>query len=277
VRKALSAVLRTVESFGVGHLIDILTGQATDKVRARGHDRLPTFAVGADLPKSVWAGVFRQMMGRDLIRPDPERQGGLRMTEAARPILRGEATITLRRDGLAAPARPEARALVAEDDAPLLAALKARRRAIADAQGLPAYIIFTDRTLIEMAERRPRTLDEMAQITGVGAKKLESFGAAFLEVVTGALPPALHPARMRLAGSAEGALFDRLEALAMALRNGVDGYEKPLSLAPATLRRIVEARPRDAAALGRVPGMDAARIERFGAAILDCLATEDGG
>jgi ATP-dependent DNA helicase RecQ len=199
------------------------------------------------------------------------------MTEAARPILRGEATITLRRDGLAAPARPEARALVAEDDAPLLAALKARRRAIADAQGLPAYIIFTDRTLIEMAERRPRTLDEMAQITGVGAKKLESFGAAFLEVVTGALPPALHPARMRLAGSAEGALFDRLEALAMALRNGVDGYEKPLSLAPATLRRIVEARPRDAAALGRVPGMDAARIERFGAAILDCLATEDGG
>jgi ATP-dependent DNA helicase RecQ len=275
VRKALSAVLRTGESFGVGHLIDILTGQATDKVRARGHDRLPTFAVGADLPKSVWAGVFRQMMGRDLIRPDPERQGGLRMTEAARPILRGEATITLRRDGLAAPARPEARALVAEDDAPLLAALKARRRAIADAQGVPAYIIFTDRTLIEMAERRPRTLDEMAQITGVGAKKLESFGAAFLQVVTGATAEPVHPVRMRLAGRGEGALYDRLAGIARDLARGDDGTGKPLDLGARVIARIIEARPATPEALGRIAGMDAARLERFGAEILRALAEDD--
>ncbi|MFM1861559.1 MAG: hypothetical protein RLZ26_81 [Pseudomonadota bacterium] len=275
VRKALSAVLRTGESFGVGHLIDILTGQATDKVRARGHDRLPTFAVGADLPKSVWAGVFRQMMGRDLIRPDPERQGGLRMTEAARPILRGEATITLRRDGLAAPARPEARALVAEDDAPLLAALKARRRAIADAQGVPAYIIFTDRTLIEMAERRPRTLDEMAQITGVGAKKLESFGAAFLQVVTGATAEPVHPVRMRLAGRGEGALYDRLAGIARDLARGDDGTGKPLDLGARVIARIIEARPATPEALGRIAGMDAARLERFGTEILRALAEDD--
>ena len=276
VRKALSAVLRTGESFGVGHLIDILTGQATDKVRARGHDQLPTFAVGADLPKSVWAGVFRQMMGRDLIRPDPERQGGLRMTEAARPILRGEATITLRRDGLATPARPEARALVAEDDAPLLAALKARRRAIADAQGVPAYIVFTDRTLIEMAERRPQSLDEMAQITGVGAKKLESFGAAFLEVVTGAQAPAQHPARIRLAGRGEGALYDRLAEIARELARGPDGTGKPLDLGPRVIARIIDTRPATPEALARVPGMDAARIERFAPAILRALAEDEG-
>ncbi|HEX9859000.1 MAG TPA: ATP-dependent DNA helicase RecQ, partial [Paracoccaceae bacterium] len=87
VRKALSAILRTGEWFGAGHLTDILTGNATAKVRERGHDQLPTFAVGRDLSKPAWGAVFRQMMGRDLVRPDPERHGALRMTEAARPIL----------------------------------------------------------------------------------------------------------------------------------------------------------------------------------------------
>ena len=275
VRKALSAVLRTGESFGVGHLIDILTGTATDKVRARGHDQLPTFAVGRDLKKGEWAAVFRQMMGRDLVRPDAERHGALRMTEAARPILRGEAAITLRRDTIAATAaRPEARALVADEDAPLLSALKARRRALAEAQGVPAYIIFTDRTLIEMAERRPQTLDQMAGISGVGAKKLESFGKAFLAVITGAEAPDLHPARRALAGRAEGALYDRLEAVATDLARGPDGLEKPLSLSPALLRRIAEARPQTPEALARIAGMDDARLDRFGAAFLQSIAAD---
>ncbi|MCB2118512.1 MAG: ATP-dependent DNA helicase RecQ, partial [Rhodobacteraceae bacterium] len=88
VRKALSAVLRTGESFGTMHLIDVLTGQMTPKVRERGHDALPTFGVGRDRPKAEWQAIFRQMLGHDLLRPDPERQGALRMTEAARPILR---------------------------------------------------------------------------------------------------------------------------------------------------------------------------------------------
>ncbi|MBS3979569.1 MAG: RecQ family ATP-dependent DNA helicase, partial [Rhodobacteraceae bacterium] len=102
VRKALSAMLRTGEWFGAGHLIDILTGSATEKVRERGHDQLPTFAVGKDLSKPAWGAVFRQMMGRDLVRPDPDRHGALRMTDAARPVLRGEATVTLRRDTVVA-------------------------------------------------------------------------------------------------------------------------------------------------------------------------------
>lgn len=166
MRKALSAILRTGEWFGTGHLIDILTGTATQKVRDRGHDGLPTFSVGRDLSRPAWEAVFRQMMGRDLVRPDPERHGALKMTEAARPILRGEEQITLRRDTVkSAAARPQARALISEEDAPLLSALKAKRRALAEAAGVPAYVIFTDRTLIEMAERRPQTLDEMAGIT----------------------------------------------------------------------------------------------------------------
>ena len=270
VRKALSAVLRTGESFGAGHLIDILTGNATDKVRARGHDQLPTFAVGRDLGKAAWGAVFRQMLGRDLIRPDPERQGALRMTDAARPVLKGEAPVHLRRDALAATDRPMAKALVSDDDAPLLSALKAKRRALAEAMGMPPYIVFSDRTLIEMAERRPATLDEMAGITGVGAKKLESFGAAFLEVIAGA-PEPMHPQRLRLAGREEGALFDRLQAVALDLARGPDGTGKYLSCTHATLRAIAERRPASLADLERVQGMGPQKAERFGPAFLAVL------
>ncbi|MBP9183452.1 MAG: DNA helicase RecQ [Fuscovulum sp.] len=269
VRKALSAILRTGESFGAGHLIDILTGQATEKVRDRRHDQLPTFGVGRDLSKTAWAGIFRQMMGRDLVRPDPERFGALRMTEAARPVLRDEARVTFRKEAPPA-ARTPIRTLVGEEDAPLLSALKAKRRALAEAASVPAYVIFPDRTLVEMAEKRPATLDQMAGITGVGAKKLESYGRAFLEVITGAAD-ALHPARMALAGRPEGALFDRLAEAQVQLQRGQDGTGKPLSCTHSTLRHIAERRPRTMSELEQVQGMGPQKAERFGAAFLSIL------
>ena len=130
VQKALSAMLRTDESFGAGHLIDILLGAETGKIRQRGHDSLPTFGVGTEFDRRGWQAVFRQMAAHDLVRPDPERFGALRMTGAARPILKGEAGSALRRDTIAkAPRRPAVKMLVSEDDAPLLSALKAKRRA----------------------------------------------------------------------------------------------------------------------------------------------------
>jgi ATP-dependent DNA helicase RecQ len=267
---ALSAALRTGESFGAGHLIDILTGSRTDRVRARGDDNLPTFGVGTAWSAREWQGIFRQIMGQDLMRPDPARHGALRLTDRARPILRGEATLTLRRDTIsAAPAGPRVRALVSEDDAPLLSALKARRRALAEAAGVPAYIIFTDRTLAEMAQSRPDTLDAMARIGGVGARKLESYGPAFLAVITGAQTP-VHPARQRLAASGDGALFDRLLAAQAGLARGPDGCDKPLRLTAAQLARIVAQRPRDEGQLARLIGDRAA--ERFGRAFLGILA-----
>ena len=221
VRKALSAMLRTDERFGVGHLVDILTGNATEKVRARGHDHLPTFAVGRDLSRAKWQAVFRQMMGRDLVRPDGERHGALRMTEAARPILRGEAEITLREDTIkAARDGPAVKALVSDEDAPLLSALKAKRRALAETARVPAYVIFTDRTLIEMAETRPDSMDAMARVSGVGATKLDRYGAEFLAVITGAAPDAQHPQRRKLAGRESGALYDELADAARGLERG---------------------------------------------------------
>jgi ATP-dependent DNA helicase RecQ len=273
VRKALSAILRTGEWFGAGHLIDILTGNATQKVRERGHDSLPTFAVGRDLSKAAWGAVFRQMMGRDLVRPDGERHGALRMTDAARPILRGEASITLRRDTVEAAApRVAVKTLVSDEDAPLLSALKAKRRALAEAAGVPAYVVFPDRTLIEMAERRPATLDQMAGITGVGAKKLESYGAAFLQVITGAAED-LHPTRMKLAGRSQGAVYDRLAECSQQLYRGPDGTGKPMSLSPSLLRRIAERHPTTLSELDRVAELGPARMERFGAAFLEVLTS----
>ena len=269
VRKALSAILRTGENFGAGHLIDILTGTLTDKVRERGHDRLPTFGVGRDASKAEWQGLFRQMMGRDLIRPDAERHGALRMTEAARPVLKGEAQVSLRRDGVQPKPRPLARALVSDDDAPLMARLKATRRALAEAANVPAYVIFPDRTLAEMAEARPLSLDAMARISGVGAKKLERYGATFLAVIGGEPAAGMHPGRRRLAGRPGASIFDRLQAAQADLARGSDGTLKPLSCTAAELARLAERRPRTDRDLTALLGER--KADRFGAAFLGIL------
>lgn len=269
VRMALSAALRTDERFGAGHLIDIVMGNATDKVKQRGHEDLPTFGVGKAHSKAQWQAIFRQIMGRDLMRPDPERHGALRMTEAARPILRGEESITLRKDTVkSARFGPKVREMVSEEDAPLLSALKAKRRALAEAAGLPAYIIFTDRTLIEMAEKKPANLDEIARIGGVGAKKLESYGREFLAVITGAAED-IHPARRKLATRGAGSLYDRLMAIQAELMRGETGHDKPMSCSAKELARVASARPRDMEAMERLLGPRHA--ERFGAAFLQAL------
>ncbi len=273
-RKAFSAMLRTGESFGAEHLIAILRGERTDKVRTRGHDRLPTFGVGAERSKAEWQTIFRQLLGLDLIRPDAERHGALRLTEAARPVLRGEERLTLRADTVRrAGARPERPALaqVDEEDEGLLSTLKAKRRALADAAGVPAYVIFPDRTLIEMATLRPQTLDAFAGIIGVGAVKLERFGREFLAVLAGEAPPPVHPARRALAGRPAGPVFDRLQATQVALSRGSDGHAKYLSCTHTTLARIAEERPATLADLERIQGMGPLTTERFGAAFLAVL------
>jgi ATP-dependent DNA helicase RecQ len=162
------------------------------------------------------------------------------------------------------------RAQVADEDMGLLAALKTKRRALAEAQNVPAYVVFPDKTLIEMAEKKPATLDQMAGITGVGARKLESYGSAFLEVITGAAEW-LHPARMRLVGRPEGALFDRLAEVQLELSRGEEGTGKYLSCTHSTLRAIVERRPSTLAELVGIQGMGEQKVERFGQAFLDVL------
>ena len=196
----------------------------------------------------------------------------LRMTDAARPILRGEENITLRRDTVEK-ARPSyaIKTQVGEEDASLLSALKAKRRALAEAAGVPAYVVFPDRTLIEMAEKRPLTLDAMMGITGIGAKKLESYGTVFLSVITGAGAAPLHPARKALIGRDAGALFDRLAEVQLELSRGEDGTGKYLSCTHSTLRQIAERRPSTLGELQAIQGMGDLKVDRFGDAFLQVL------
>ncbi|MEL6424253.1 MAG: DNA helicase RecQ [Pseudomonadota bacterium] len=272
-QKALSTVYRTEERFGAGHLIDILLGKATEKVRARGHERLSTFGIGTEFDQRQWQTVFLQLMALDMVRPDAARHGALRLTEAARPVLRGESALRLRRDSLNRVARrPAPRAMVSDENAPLLSALKAKRRELAEAAKVPAYVIFPDRTLIEMAEHRPGSLDAMARINGVGAKKLEKFGATFLAVLTGDAPDPVHPTRRAAALDGSGDLYDALAAAQSDLVFGPDGTEKRLDCSPKLIAAIAAAKPSSQDALARIPGMDERRLARFGPTFLRVIA-----
>jgi ATP-dependent DNA helicase RecQ len=190
-QKALSAILRTGQRFGVGHLVDVLTGVTNEKIERQGHDRLPTFGVGKELGRKEWGSVFRQLVAFGLVEIDHDAFGALRATEAARPVLRGERPLSLRRDRrrmrAARPAKGEQSIQLSGNDARLFEALRAERGKLARAQGVPPYIIFHDSTLVALASLRPRTLEELARVPGMGQKKLERYGEAFLSVL--AAPP----------------------------------------------------------------------------------------
>ena len=263
-------MLRTDERFGAGHLIDILIGADTEKMRQHGHADLPTFGVGRDISKQNWQGIFRQMMGHDLARPDPSRHGALCMTQAGLSILKDQQSITLRMDTLKVEkSRPNVKTLVSDEDAPLLSALKAKRRFLAEQADVPAYIVFNDKTLIEMAQKRPRNFDEMAKISGIGSKKLDTYGAAFLEVIAGEVQE-MHPSRKKFAGRNEGTVYDQLLEVQADLMRGECGTEKPMSCSASLLAKIAELKPRDAVSMNRILGDR--RAERFGSAFLAVIA-----
>jgi ATP-dependent DNA helicase RecQ len=185
-QKAMSAILRTSGRFFFGHLANILSGKATEAVVLHGHDELKTFGVGKDRTPAEWRGVLRQLQSGGLIERDRDDRDRLILTEEGRRALRGEAPFALREDVVnrSTRRRRSAEAPAPGDaDAELLAALKALRGAIAAAQKQPAYVIFPDRTLIEIAKRRPSSLDELAGVHGVGAVKLQKYGPAFLAVM----------------------------------------------------------------------------------------------
>jgi ATP-dependent DNA helicase RecQ len=185
-QKAMSAILRTSGRFFFGHLANILAGKPTEAVLRYGHEALKTFGAGKDRSPAEWRGVLRQVQSAGLIGRDGNDRDRLTLTEEGLRVLRGEAPFALREDVVNPKARRRrvAEAVAAGDaDADLLAALKALRGAIAAAQQQPAYVIFPDRTLIEMAKRRPTSLNELAGVHGVGALKLEKYGPAFLAVI----------------------------------------------------------------------------------------------
>ena len=187
-QKIMSAIVRTGERFGMEHLIAILCGERTDNVLKFGHDRLPTFGVGADRRNIEWRTVFRQLSALGLISQDLMQHGRWSVTDEGWSVLKGKARIELRKDLTGPKATRRERqaappATVEEADAALLTALKSLRSKLAQANKVPAYVVFSDRTLIELATHRPTSPNAMREIHGVGDSKLERYGAAFLEVV----------------------------------------------------------------------------------------------
>lgn len=181
---ALSAVYRTGQRFGVNHLIDVLRGAENDKVFQNDHHHLPTFGVGKALAARQWRSVYRQLVARGYISVDMARFGALCLQESARGVLRGEVDVLLRQDPKANSAkRTTKNALPEHIDVDLWEALRECRRQLAEEQGIPPYIIFHDRTLQLICEQRPQTVEEFAEISGVGDRKRDKYADAFLAVV----------------------------------------------------------------------------------------------
>ncbi|WP_398327347.1 DNA helicase RecQ [Vulcanococcus sp.] len=190
-QKALSAVYRTGQRFGAAHVVDVLLGGNTEKIRSLGHDQLGVYGIGKELDRSQWRALLRQLVSLGALVSPAEAKGGLCFgaPELVQPLLRGEQQLALvlpppakeqRRRGVAASAGESA---VVNDEDPLLRALKAWRREQARLQGVPPYVVFHDRTLVELAGVRPHSLAALAGVSGIGSAKLERYGEALLEVL----------------------------------------------------------------------------------------------
>jgi ATP-dependent DNA helicase RecQ len=189
-QKALSAIVRTGERFGTEHLTNVLTGDNSEAVAKFGHDCLPTFGVGKEYGKQEWRAIFRQLHGAGVVALDITGYGSWKVTDAGRRVLKGVEKIPLRKDTLkpgrkAARAVANAAALAAGEasDTLLFEALRRRRSELAKEQRVAAYVVFADKTLIDMARRKPKTTAEMAAVHGVGEAKLRQYGEVFLEII----------------------------------------------------------------------------------------------
>jgi ATP-dependent DNA helicase RecQ len=189
-QKAMSAIVRTGSRFGTEHLTKILIGEASDAVVKFGHDKLPTFGVGKEYGAQEWRSIFRQLNGAGVITLDVTGYGGWSVSEAGRRVLKGDDKITLRKDTLKSgrkAARSAATAAALADgavgDPELFEALRKRRSELAKEQRVAAYVVFADKTLIDMVRLKPRNTSEMSLVHGVGEAKLRQYGQVFLDTI----------------------------------------------------------------------------------------------
>ena len=199
-QKALSCVFRSGQRYGVGHLVNILRGEADERVRSLGHASLSTFGIGAELDARQWRSVFRQLVALNLLATDEEGYGVLRLTAASRAVLRAETTVTLRRPADREQRRAQKKSQrgermrqslqIAPHETALWDVLRATRADLAREQGVPAYVIFHDATLLQMLRERPRNKEQLGAISGIGAAKLARYGEKFLCAIEGEAAPA---------------------------------------------------------------------------------------
>ncbi|MHC4884799.1 MAG: DNA helicase RecQ [Planctomycetota bacterium] len=197
-QKALSCVFRTGARFGVSYLIDVLLGKENDRILQNGHDRVSTYGIGGELSAKEWRSVYRQLVARGLVQSDIEGYGTLQLTPAAKPVLRGEEVLQLRKDAIPKPKAKKKKARAAratgkgktgpaefssEEDQTLYTALQRCRAALAAKQGVPPYMIFKNDTLAAMVEHRPQTRDAFLTLSGVGDNKATRYGETFMQII----------------------------------------------------------------------------------------------
>ncbi|ROS04766.1 ATP-dependent DNA helicase RecQ [Sinobacterium caligoides] len=184
-QKALSCVYRTGQRFGANHVIDVLLGKESDKISQYGHSQLSTFGIGRELKDKEWRSVFRQLVARGLLVVDVDSWGALKLAASCRSVLRGEEEISLRRDPVTKQdgTRKTRRGTPSGTDQLLWEQLRQTRKRLADDQGVPPYVIFSDATLMEMMESKPVDNEQLLSISGIGATKLERYGSTFLAVI----------------------------------------------------------------------------------------------
>ncbi len=186
-QKALSCVYRSGQRFGVGHLIDILRGSDSERMRQLGHDQLSTYGIGKDLDARSWRGVFRQLVAASLLEVDPEAHGGLKLTDASRDVLKGRRQMMMRRESPASRERerggPRTGLPVQAEDLALFNALRGLRAELAREQNVPAFVIFHDSTLRNIAEQRPTSIDALGRVGGIGGSKLARYGQRLVDIV----------------------------------------------------------------------------------------------
>jgi len=214
-QKALSAVYRTGQRFGVTYLADVLVGRADERVLRNAHDKLSVFGIGNDVPVTTWKGLFRQLTAQGYLTGDDEGMGSLILTDRARPLLRGEERFLMRVTrtvGKSSKKRSTSlMSKVARENQPLFDALKALRSKLASAAKLPPYVVAQDRTLIELAEKKPATENALHDIMGLGASKIARYGASFLDLISQFKK---HPAlNNRLSASVNATLAAHLKGL----------------------------------------------------------------
>ena len=184
-QKALSCVYRTGQRFGVNYVVDVLIGKEDERIQQLRHHELSTYAIGKEHSPTAWRSIFRQLIALGYLSVDLEGYGALRLTEKARPLLRGETTLFLRKERKVEKKirRERVETTVAEDDQPLWEALRQTRLKLAQNQGVPPYVIFHNSTLLDMLAMKPKTMDSMAYVNGMGDQKLARYGEAFLSVI----------------------------------------------------------------------------------------------
>lgn len=190
VQKALSCVYRTEQRFGATYVVDILLGKADARIKNNGHEKLSTFGIGTDLSNAQWRNVFRQLVARRLLVVDADGYGALHLSKQCSAIFKGQESVWLRR--YAGPTKTKTRGTsrpvaslidLSERDTELYEALRDLRRTLADKQGVPPFVIFHDKSLQQMAKKRPANKNELSEINGVGAKKLEQYADKFLTII----------------------------------------------------------------------------------------------